>query len=119
MIVDSFDQVPRNIFRGDARSYASDPLARAIAREVLRRGWHRALGPEERQFLYMPFMHSEHILDQRLSLALFARLGRSLSFARSHHAMIARFGRFPHRNDVLGRETSEAEARAIAAGHAW
>ena len=67
----------------------------------------------------MPFMHSEDITDQRLSLMLFARLGRALSFARDHYAMIAQFGRFPHRNDVLGRETSAAEARAIAQGHAW
>ena len=114
-----FDQVPRNIFRGSACSYASDPLARAIASQVLRRGWHRSLTRDERQFLYMPFMHSEDITDQRLSLMLFARLGQALSFARDHYAMIAQFGRFPHRNDVLGRETSAAEARAIEQGHAW
>ena len=114
-----FDQVPRNLFRGSAQSYASDPLARAIATQVLRRGWHRSLTRDERQFLYMPFMHSEDIADQRLSLMLFARLGRALSFARDHYAMIAQFGRFPHRNDVLGRETSAAEARAIERGHAW
>lgn len=114
-----FDQVPRNIFRGSALSFASDPLARAIARKVIARGWYRALTPVERQFLYMPFMHSEAILDQQLSVALFARLGRSLSYARDHHAIIARFGRFPHRNDLLGRQTTPAEAAAIEAGHAW
>jgi len=114
-----FDQVLRNIFRGSALSFASDPLARAIAREAIARGWHRALTPVERQFLYMPFMHSEDILDQQLSVALFARLGRSLSFARDHHAMIARFGRFPHRNEVLGRKSTAAEVAAIDAGNAW
>ncbi len=114
-----FDQVPRNIFREDPRAFASDPLARAIAKETIARGWHRLLDPQERQFLYMPLMHSESIADQRTSLRLFAQLGRSLSFARSHYAMIARFGRFPHRNAVLGRTSSAAEARAIEAGNAW
>ena len=114
-----FDQVPRNIFRGSGLSFASDALARSIARKAIARGWDCALSPEERQFLYMPFMHSEAIVDQRRSLRLFAQLGRSLSFARSHYAMIARFGRFPHRNAVLGRSTTAAEARAIEAGHSW
>lgn len=75
----------------------------------------------ERQFLYMPLMHSEKISDQLLSLHLYARLGSSFvfGFARDHHRMIARFGRFPHRNAVLGRVSTPAEERAIAAGHAW
>lgn len=113
------DQVPRNIHRGSPLAFASDPLARAITYAVLTRKWHHLLTPKERQFLYMPLMHSEDIADQRLSLALFAELGRSLRFARSHHAMIARFGRFPHRNSTLGRTTTDAEQAAIDAGHAW
>ena len=75
----------------------------------------------ERQFLYMPLMHSERIADERLSLRLFAALGdaSTLAFARSHARMIARFGRFPHRNAVLGRRSTAAERRAVEAGNAW
>jgi uncharacterized protein (DUF924 family) len=116
-----FDQVPRNIHRGSAQAFACDPLARAVACGALRRGWDAPLAPPERQFLAMPLMHSEDIADQRLSVAYFTRLGarHGLPFARSHHRMIARFGRFPHRNALLGRESSTAEQRAIEAGFAW
>ncbi|QQN73088.1 DUF924 family protein [Croceicoccus sp. YJ47] len=116
-----FDQVPRNLFRDDPRAFANDPLARAITDGVLRRGWDRGLTTAERQFILMPLMHSEAIADQRRSLRLFARLGNRevLSFARVHYRMIARFGRFPHRNDVLGKQSSAAEERAIAAGNDW
>ena len=116
-----FDQCPRNLFRDSPRAFAFDPLARAIARGALRRGWHRGLSKAERQFLYMPLQHSEAIVDQILSLRLFATLDDAftLRFARAHYRMIARFGRFPHRNAVLGRRSSPAEARAVAAGNAW
>jgi uncharacterized protein (DUF924 family) len=116
-----FDQVPRNIYRGSAQAFAYDSLARAVARGALRRGWDAPLAPHERQFLAMPLMHSEDIADQRLSVAYFTRLGSryGLPFARSHHRMIARFGRFPHRNALLGRESSVAERRSIEAGFAW
>lgn len=116
-----FDQVPRNLYREDPRAFASDRLARAIARGALRRGWARDLTKPARQFLAMPLMHSERIADQRLSLRIYARLGdvSVLTFARSHYRMIARFGRFPHRNRVLGRRSSAAEERAIAAGNHW
>ena len=116
-----FDQCPRNIYRDDARAFATDPLARAIIKGALRRSWHRGLGPGEAQFVLMPLMHSEHIADQRECLARFAALGnaRNLAFARSHYRMIARFGRFPHRNAVLGRRSTHAEERAIAAGNHW
>lgn len=113
------DQVPRNIFRGNPRAFATDPLAQAIAIRAIARGWDRQLGRKERQFLYMPLMHSEDILDQRLSVAKFTALGTSLGFARSHHRMIARFGRFPHRNKVLERRSTAAEKRAVAAGFSW
>lgn len=116
-----FDQVPRNIHRDSERAFATDPLARALTRAALRRGWDQPLTPAERQFLYMPLMHSEDIRDQRLSLALFRRLSRrqGWDFARAHHRMITHFGRFPHRNAVLGRESSAAELRAVAEGNAW
>ena len=117
-----FDQVPRNIFRGSARAFATDPLARAITRLALARGFDRRLGSDaERQFLAMPLMHSEDIADQRLSLTVYRQLGAryGFPFARQHYAMIARFGRFPHRSAVLGRTNTPAEQRAIAAGFAW
>ena len=116
-----FDQVPRNLFRGSARAFAHDPLARAIMRGVLARGWDRRLARHEKQFVLMPLMHSEAIADQRESLARFAAMDDSfvLGFARDHYRMISRFGRFPHRNAVLGRTSTPAELRAIEAGNAW
>jgi uncharacterized protein (DUF924 family) len=116
-----FDQVPRNIHRQSPKAFASDALARAIMREALRRGWDRGLSLAERQFLVLPLMHSEAIADQRLSLAVFAPLGRrhGFPFARSHYRMIARFGRFPHRNAVLGRRSTAAEQGAVAEGFSW
>jgi uncharacterized protein (DUF924 family) len=116
-----FDQVPRNIHRGSAQAFATDRLARTIARGIIRRGWDRGFGLAERQFVAMPLMHSEQIADQRRSLACFAALGPRYGwpFARSHYRMIARFGRFPHRNAVLRRASTAAERRAVAAGFAW
>ena len=116
-----FDQVPRNIHRRSPHAFATDPLARAIAKAALARGWDRDLDVPGRQFLAMPLMHSEDIADQRASLRFYAALGRPdiLAFARSHHRMIARFGRFPHRNEVLCRRSTAAEQAAVAAGNAW
>jgi len=116
-----FDQLPRNLYRKTARAFAFDPLARAIAKGALARGWDRELTLPQRQFLAMPLMHSEAIADQTLSLRIYARLGARYGwpFAVSHHRMIARFGRFPHRNEALGRKSSPAEKRAVAAGFAW
>lgn len=116
-----FDQVPRNTFREDARAYATDALARAICHGALARGYLGQLRRGQQAFLIMPLMHSEAIADQRLSLTLFARVngGANLAFARSHYRMIARFGRFPHRNPVLGRKSTPAEKQAVEAGFAW
>lgn len=108
-----FDQFSRNIFRGKAEAFAADPLARELARFALDRGWDAAMTPEERQFLYMPFMHSENASDQALCVRLFGTLGEpeSLDYARRHAEQIARFGRFPQRNRALGRvSTPEEEA---------
>ena len=116
-----FDQVPRNIHRGTRAMFASDSLARQIARAALERGWDAALSLSQRQFLAMPLMHSEDIADQLLSLRIYAPLGPRYGwpFARSHFRMIARFGRFPHRNKVLGRSSTAAEKAAVAAGNRW
>lgn len=116
-----FDQLPRNLHRGTRLAFATDPLARAITAGALDRGWDTVLTYPQRQFLAMPLMHSENIVDQERSLRIFVRLPRRYGwpFAVSHHHMIARFGRFPHRNEVLGRPGTAAEERAVAAGFAW
>lgn len=116
-----FDQVPRNCFRGSPDAFATDALARALTHGAIARGWHRGLPKGHAQFVLLPLMHSEDPADQRESLRRFAELGdaNNLAFARAHSRMIFRFGRFPHRNAVLGRSSNAAEQRAIAAGNAW
>ena len=110
-----FDQFPRNLFRGHAEQFATDHLALAIARAAVDRGLDDQLEPTERGFLYMPFQHSEDLADQRRSLALFTALGDDylLGYAKKHHDIVERFGRFPHRNAILGRAP---RAEEIAAG---
>lgn len=109
-----FDQFPRNMFRGHAGQFATDPLARAVAKMAVARWLDQAMSPAERGFLYMPFQHSEDVADQERSLALFTALGDDyqLGYARKHHDVIARFGRFPHRNAILGRAPRADEAAA-------
>ncbi|MEA3048179.1 MAG: hypothetical protein QOG84_15 [Sphingomonadales bacterium] len=109
-----FDQFPRNMFRGEAGAFSTDPLARAMARGAVDRGLDRDLPAERRPFLYMPFEHSEDLDDQNRSLLLFAALGDDyhLGFAQKHHDVIARFGRFPHRNAMLGRAPRPDEVAA-------
>lgn len=110
-----FDQFPRNMFRGDAEQYSTDPLAQAVARGAVDRGLDEQLDENGRMFLYMPFMHSENMVDQRRSLLLFTALGddQQLKYAKHHHDIVERYGRFPHRNVVLGRESRPDE---IASG---
>ena len=116
-----FDQFPRNMFRGEARAFATDPLAREIADAAIERGYDEAFVEAARPFFYMPFMHSENLADQERSVALFSAPGFefNLRFAKAHRDIIARFGRFPHRNAVLGRETLPEEAEAVAEGAGW
>ena len=109
-----FDQFPRNMFRGHADQFSTDHLALAIARAAIDRGFDDQLEPRERGFLYMPFQHSEDLADQNRSLLLFTALGDTdqLNYAQKHHDVIARFGRFPHRNKMLGRTPRPAELAA-------
>ncbi|MCE9520925.1 MAG: DUF924 domain-containing protein [Alphaproteobacteria bacterium] len=104
------DQFPRNMFRGTARAFATDGAALALSTEAIRLQFDHALSAIERQFLYMPFQHAEDLDVQRRSVDLFAALGNAnvADYAERHQAVIARFGRFPHRNAILGR-TSTAE----------
>lgn len=116
-----FDQVPRNIHRRQAEAFATDELARAVARGMVARGWDRDVPEARRQFVYLPFEHSEDIADQRESLRLMAGLAdpRSLDYAKKHFDIIDRFGRFPHRNAALGRANRPGEDAAIEEGGNW
>ena len=105
------DQFPRNMFRGDARTYAADALAREVAERALARGFDREVPSPEWQFFYLPFEHSESLPDQERCCALFAAAGDAdlLKWAELHADIIRRFGRFPHRNAVLSRATTPDE----------
>ena len=120
------DQLPRNIYRGSAEAFAWDAQALQAARQGIERRLDLELALHERAFFYMPFEHSEAIVDQHLAVGLFTGLrdasakglrsitGDYLRFAQQHRDLILRFGRFPHRNDVLGRTSSAAERAAMA-----
>jgi len=104
------DQFSRNMFRETPRAFVGDPAALAAAASVIERGFDRLLSAQERTFVYMPFEHSEDLAAQRRSLALFEALDpNDMEYAKRHHEIIARFGRFPHRNAVLGRESTPEE----------
>jgi uncharacterized protein (DUF924 family) len=108
------DQFPRNMFRGNARIYAADPLARAVADRALARGFDREVDVRLRSFFYLPFMHSENLADQERCVALYRASGDGdgLKWAEHHADIIRRFGRFPHRNALLDR-VSTAEEQAF------
>jgi uncharacterized protein (DUF924 family) len=112
------DQFPRNMFRGDATTYASDPLAREVAARAIARGVDRRIEPALLEFLYMPFMHSEHLPDQLRCVELFrcTENAENLGYAERHADIIRRFGRFPHRNRILGRPTTPEEQAFLDAG---
>ena len=122
------DQLPRNLYRGSAQAYAFDELALRAATQGIDQGFDRELGWDQRAFFYMPFEHAEHITAQHTAVGLFAKLrdevpasareifGNNLRFAHQHRDILLRFGRFPHRNPVLGRESSAAEIDFVAQG---
>ena len=113
------DQFSRNMFRRDPRAFASDPFARIIAARAIDRRFDMAATAPVRAFFYLPFMHSEALSDQRRSVRLFkARMPASsnLAFAKDHCAIIARFGRFPHRNETLDRESTREEIQFLKNG---
>jgi len=111
------DQFPRNAFRDTPRMFASDPKARAVARQALQAGLDAQVDADLRNFFYLPFMHSEHLPDQDLAVELAGKLGGdALRYAIIHRDIIQRFGRFPHRNAVLGRATTPEEQRFLDDG---
>ena len=105
------DQFPRNMFRGEIGAYASDAQARAVADRAIARGAEQRVDAALLEFLYMPFMHSEHLPDQLRCIELFRNAGNTanLEYAEDHAGIIGRFGRFPHRNRILGRATTPEE----------
>lgn len=112
------DQFPRNMFRGDPRSFATDKLAREIAEDAIAAGFDLATEPPARQFFYMPFMHAEDLAMQDRAVALFTERspGKNLRHARLHRDIIRKFGRFPFRNKALSRENTKAEQAFMDAG---
>jgi uncharacterized protein (DUF924 family) len=118
-LVIALDQFPRNMFRGDAKTHATDGKALETAKDAIARGLDRELGPFQKMFLYMPFMHSEVLEDQRRSEELFEKLAGDhggpdvREYAVGHREIVERFGRFPHRNVILGRGTTPEEAEFL------
>jgi len=111
------DQFPRNCFRGTAHMYATDPLARYYATKAVEAGHDEQVDPELRVFMYLPFEHSENIADQYRSVELTLLLDESyMKYALEHRDIIQRFGRFPHRNPLLGRETTPEEQAFLDSG---
>jgi uncharacterized protein (DUF924 family) len=112
------DQFPRNLFRGDARTYASDGQAREVAHRAVEHGVDARIDGALREFLYLPFMHSEHLADQLrcIELSREAGLAESAKWAEHHADIIRRFGRFPHRNRLLGRATTPDEQAFLDKG---
>ena len=116
-----FDQLPLNMFRGKPESFAAEAKAREIAGQSIDNGFDQTFTDKQKAFLYMPFMHSEDLDDQDRSVALYekANLNDNLRFAHHHREIIRRFGRFPHRNDILGRESTQEELDYLSSKEAF
>ena len=112
------DQFPRNMFRGDARTYASDAMAREVAVRAIERCADARIDPRLLEFLYMPFMHSELLADQLRCIELFSQTSNTeqQKYAEHHADIVRRFGRFPHRNQILGRVTTTEEQAFLDEG---
>ena len=112
------DQFPRNMYRNSAKAFAADPKALSLAKDVVARGVDAEVPADARMWLYMPFEHSEDMADQERAVELFERLGdeEKLKYAQLHADIIKKFGRFPHRNTVLGRESTAEEIEFLENG---
>jgi len=115
------DQLPLNMFRGNPQAFATEQRAVAVARQAVGRGDDQRLPRDRVQFLYMPLMHSENLADQVQSVSLFQRAGLTdnLRFAEHHRGIVRRFGRFPHRNAILGRDSTPEEEAYLASPEAF
>ncbi len=115
------DQLPLNMFRGKPESFSTEQQAVAVARQAIARGDDQRIPRDQVMFLYMPLMHSENLADQDQSVALFERAGlaANLRFAEHHRGIVRRFGRFPHRNAILGRISTPEELAYLASSEAF
>ncbi len=115
------DQFPLNMFRGKPESFSTEAQARQVAETAIEKGWDGKLDTTQLTFLYMPFMHSENMADQDRSVSLYeaAGMGDHARYARHHRGLIQRFDRFPHRNAILGRESSSEELEYLASKEAF
>jgi uncharacterized protein (DUF924 family) len=115
------DQFPLNMYRGKAESFSTEAKAISVSKRAIERGYDRQLPSERLAFLYMPLMHSENIDDQNLSVSKFEAAGliNNARFARHHRAIVERFGRFPHRNEILGRISTQEELDWLASDKAF
>ena len=115
------DQLPLNMYRGQPAAFSTEQKAVAVARQAVARGYDQRLPGDRVLFLYMPLMHSEHLDDQDLSVRLFREAGleHNLRFAEHHRGLVRRFGRFPHRNAILGRESTPEELDYLASDEAF
>ena len=120
-LVICLDQLPLNMFRGQVESFAGEAPSRLVAEAAIEQGLDQFLSGEQKAFLYMPYMHSENLADQGRVLELFAQAGLmdNLQWAKHHRDIVARFGRFPHRNAVLGRESTAEEMAWLASDEAF
>jgi len=115
------DQFPLNMFRGRPEGYSTEAAAREVAGRAIARGFDASLDDAQKAFLYMPYMHSETLADQDRSVTLFREAGltENLKFAEHHRDLVQRFGRFPHRNAILGRESTPQELAYLASDEAF
>jgi len=115
------DQLPLNMYRGKAESFMTESLARDISQHAIQQGFEKNMSEEQKLFLFLPFMHSENIEDQHTSVALFEQAGMmdSVRWAKHHQDIVQRFGRFPHRNNILGRENSSDEEAYLQSDEAF
>jgi len=116
-----FDQLPLNMFRGQAKSFSTEQQAIEACLYGLEQGYDQQLKQAQQAFFYMPLMHSEQLTHQQRSVELYQQAGltENLRFARHHCQLIEQFGRFPHRNDILGRSSTEEEVRYLQSKHAF
>lgn len=115
------DQFPLNMFRNRPESFSTEAAAREVSRYAIERGFEQGMSNEEKTFLFLPFMHSENLKDQDESVALFEQAGMTdnLRWAYHHREIVRKFGRFPHRNQILGRENSTEEEVYLASKEAF
>lgn len=116
-----FDQFPLNMFRGEVKSFSTEALAIKVSKKAIENGFDEVIDKEKLSFLYMPLMHSENVDDQNLSVRLFekAKLMENLRFAKHHRDLIEKFGRFPHRNEILQRKSSQSEIGYLSSDKAF